>query len=59
MADASGLLTVIDEGTREGLEIAMGLSVPNQRVVRVLTELVAVHGAGAAHGDRVEEEERR
>ena len=44
------LLTVIDEGNREGLEIAMGLSVPSQRVVRVLNELVAVHGGLA---DRV------
>ena len=42
------LLTVIDEGNREGLEIAMGLSVPSQRVVRVLNELVAVHGCPAA-----------
>ena len=38
------LLTVIDEGNREGLEIAMGLSVPSQRVVRVLNEFVAVDG---------------
>ena len=35
------LLTVIDEGNREGLEIAMGLSVPRQGVVRVLNELAA------------------
>ena len=42
------LLTVIDEGNREGLEIAMGLSVPSQRVVRVLNELVVVHGCPAA-----------
>ena len=42
------LLTVIDEGNREGLEIALGLSVPSQRVVRVLNELVAVHGYPAA-----------
>ena len=41
------LLTVIDEGNWEGLEIAMGLSVPSQRVVRVLNELVAVHGCPA------------
>jgi putative transposase len=38
------LLTVIDEGNREGLEIAMGLSLPRRRVIRVLDELVAVHG---------------
>ena len=45
------LLTVIDEGNREGLEIVMGLSVPSQRVVRVLNELVAVPG-GPANGRR-------
>ena len=38
------LLTVIDEGNRESLEIAMGLSLPSRRVIRVLDELVAVHG---------------
>ena len=38
------LLTVIDEGNREGLEIAMGLSLPTRRVVRVLNELVALPG---------------
>jgi putative transposase len=37
------LLTMIDEGNREGLEIAMGVSLPSRRVVRVLNELVAVH----------------
>ena len=42
------LLTVIDEGNREGLEVAMGLSVPSRRVVRVLDELVAVHGCPSA-----------
>ena len=42
------LLTVIDEGNREGLEIAMGLSLPSRRVTRVLSELAAVHGAPAA-----------
>ena len=43
------LLTVIDEGNREGLEIAMGLSVPSHRVVRVLNELGAVHGASGVY----------
>jgi len=38
------LLTMIDEGNREGLEIAMGLSLPSRRVVRVLYELSAVFG---------------
>jgi hypothetical protein len=42
------LLTVIDEGNREGLEIAMGVSLPSRRVVRVLNELVAVHGRPSA-----------
>ena len=42
------LLTVIDEGNRESLEIAMGLSLPSRRVIRVLDELVAVHGAPSA-----------
>ena len=42
------LLTMIDEGNREGLEIAMGVSLPSRRVVRVLNELVAVHGCPSA-----------
>lgn len=42
------LLTIIDEGNREGLEIAMGLSLPSRRVVRVLNELVALHGRPSA-----------
>jgi putative transposase len=42
------LLTIIDERNREGLEIAMGVSLPSRRVVRVLNELVAVHGRPAA-----------
>ena len=42
------LLTMIDEGNREGLEIAMGLSLPSRRVIRVLDELVAVHGCPSA-----------
>lgn len=41
-------LTVIDEGNREGLEIAIGLSLPSRRVVRVLDDLVTVHGAPSA-----------
>lgn len=42
------LLTMIDEGNREGLEIAMGLSRPSRRVTRVLDELVALHGCPSA-----------
>ena len=38
------LLTMIDEGNREGSKIAMGLSLLSRRVIRVLDELVAVHG---------------
>ena len=42
------VLTVLDERNREGLEIAMGLSLPSRRVTRVLDELVAVHGRPSA-----------
>ena len=42
------LLTVLDEGNREALEIALGLSLPSRRVIRVLSELVAVHGCPSA-----------
>lgn len=38
------LLTIIDEGNREALEIALGVSLPSRRVVRILDELVALHG---------------
>lgn len=41
-------LTVIDEGNREGLEITIGISLPSRRVVRVLEDLVTVHGAPVA-----------
>jgi putative transposase len=42
------LLTVLDEGNREALEIAIGPSLPSRRVTRVLDELVAIHGRPAA-----------
>ena len=42
------LLTMIDKGNREGLEIAMGVSLPSRRVVRILNELVALHGRPSA-----------
>lgn len=42
------LLTILDEGNREALEIAMGMSLPSRRVVRVLNELVAPHGRPTA-----------
>lgn len=41
-------LTILDEGNREGLDIAVGLSLPSRRVVRVLEDLVAVHGSPVA-----------
>lgn len=37
-------LNVIDEGNREALAIDVALSIPSVRVVRILEELVAVHG---------------
>jgi putative transposase len=42
------LLTMMDEGNREGLEIGMGMSLPSRRVTRILDELVAVHGRPSA-----------
>jgi putative transposase len=42
------LLTIIDEGNREALEIAMGMSLPSRRVVRVLNDLIALHGRPSA-----------
>lgn len=39
------LLTVLDEGNRESLAIEVGTSLPSVRVVQVLEQLVAVHGA--------------
>ncbi len=42
------LLTMLDEGNREALEIAIGRSLPSRRVVRELDALVAVHGCPAA-----------
>jgi hypothetical protein len=41
-------LTVIDEGNREVLENAVGPSLPSRRLVRVLSDLVAVHGRPTA-----------
>jgi transposase InsO family protein len=39
----SGLLTVIDEGNRERLDIAMACVAASHRVARVLNELIAVN----------------
>ena len=41
-------LNVIDEGNREALAIDVALSIPSVRVIRILEELVAVHGRPAA-----------
>lgn len=41
-------LTIIDEGNREGLAIDVGRSIPAWRVIRVLEELIALHGRPAA-----------
>ena len=41
-------LTVLDEGNREGFEIAVGPSLPSRRVVRILSDLVALHGRPTA-----------
>ena len=41
-------LTIIDEGNREGLAIDVGRSIPARRVIRVLEELIALHGRPAA-----------
>jgi putative transposase len=37
-------LNVLDEGTREGLAIEVGTSIPATRVIRVLSQLVALYG---------------
>jgi putative transposase len=42
------ILTMIDEGNREALAIEVGTSIPSSRVIRVLEELIAVHGRPAA-----------
>lgn len=41
-------LNVIDEANREGLAIEVGTSIPASRVVRVLEQLVEMHGKPAA-----------
>ena len=40
-------LNVLDEGNREALAIEIGTSLPSVRVVQVLEQLVAMHGAPA------------
>jgi putative transposase len=41
-------LNVLDEGNRDGLAIEVGTSLPGGRVVAVLDQLVAIHGAPRA-----------
>ena len=41
-------LNVLDQGNREGLDIAVGFSLPSRRVIALLEELVALHGAPVA-----------
>ena len=41
-------LNLIDEGNREALAIDVALSIPSVRVIRILEELVAVHGRPVA-----------
>jgi len=37
-------LNVMDEGNREGLAIEIGTSIPSARVVRVMEQLIDLHG---------------
>ncbi len=41
-------LNVLDQGHREGLAFEIGFSLPSRRVIALLDELVALHGAPAA-----------
>jgi len=41
-------LNIIDEGTREALAIEVAHSIPSMRVIRVMEELVAIHGKPGA-----------
>jgi len=41
-------LNVLDQGNREGLAIEIGFSLPSRRVLALLEELVALHGAPGA-----------
>ena len=39
------LLTIIEEGDREAIDIVVGASLPSVRVTRILNALALVHGA--------------
>lgn len=41
-------MTIIDEGNREALGVEAWISIPAARVIRVLEELIALHGRPAA-----------
>jgi putative transposase len=42
------ILTILDEGNCEALDVTIGISLTSRRVVRILVELVAVHGVPSA-----------
>jgi putative transposase len=42
------VLTILDEGNREALDVVAGISLPSVRVTRILDALVAVYGCPAA-----------
>jgi putative transposase len=42
------ILNVLDEANREGLAVEVGTSIPATRVIRVLTQLVALYGRPTA-----------
>lgn len=42
------VLTILDEGNREALDVVAGVSLPSVRVTRILDALVAVYGCPAA-----------
>ena len=57
-AAVSQLSNVIDEGNREALAIEIAISIPSVRVIRVMEELVAVHGKPAALGGQRPQDSR-
>ncbi len=43
-------LNVLDEGNREALTIDVAISIPSARVLRVMEELIEIHGKLSALG---------
>src|SRR5262245_65293477 len=41
------ILNIIDEGNREALAIEIGTSIPSARVIRVMDDLIRLHGRPA------------